>query len=423
MLRKKRVWYSWALLTILLLVFVQADATADYNGDARTDIAFYRPGSSWATVPVLFANGDGTWTDTNKSEPGWANQSGVFAVPGDYNQDGRSDIALYRPNSSWSTVPVLFANGDGTWTGTNKSAPAWANESGVIAVPGDYNQDGRRDIAFHRPGSSWSTVPVLFANGDGTWTATNKSEPGWANQPGVIAVPGDYNFDGRTDIALYRPNSTWTTVPVLFANGDGTWTGTNKSAPDWADQPGVVAVRGDYNLDGRTDIAFHRPGSTWSTVPVLFANGDGTWTGTNKSEPGWANQPGVIAVPGDYNQDGRGDIALYRPNSTWTTVPVLFANGDGTWTGTNKSAPGWANQQDVVAIRGDFNEDGRSDIAFHRPGSSWSTVPVLFANGDGSWNGTNKSAPDWADQPGTIAIVDADPISPFRVFLPIVTAP
>ncbi len=218
-----------------------------------------------------------------------------------------------------------------------------------------YNNDQFTDIVFHRPGSTWSTVPVLFAKGDGTWNSTNNSAPGWANQPGVIAIPGDFNTDGFTDIAFHRPGSSWSTVPVLFARGNGTWNSTNNSAPGWANQPGVIAIPGDFNTDGFTDIAFHRPGSSWSTVPVLFAKGDGTWNSTNNSAPGWANQPGVIAIPGDFNTDRFMDIAFYHPGSTWSTVPVLFAKGDGTWNSTNNSAPGWANQPSVIAIPSDFN--------------------------------------------------------------------
>src|SRR6266498_4130193 len=57
----------------------------------------------------------------------------------------------------------------------------------------------------------------------------------------------------------------------------------------------------DYNGDGRSDIAFHRPGSTWGSVPVLFGTGNGSWASANSAVPGWANQPGVVALPGDYN--------------------------------------------------------------------------------------------------------------------------
>lgn len=376
----------------------------DYNGDGRSDIAFHRPGGPWNTVPTLRANGNGTWQSTNAAAPSWANQPGVVSLPGDYNGDGRTDIAFHRPGSDWASVPVLLSNSNGTWNARNFAAPIWANQPGVIALLGDYNRDGRDDIAFHRPGGGWSSVPVLFARGDGSWTSTNAAVPIWANQSSVVAVPGDYNRDGRGDVAFLRPGSDWSSVPVLFANGNGTWSSANFAVPTWANQRGVVPIPGDFNRDGRGDIALHRPGGGWSSVPVLLANGNGSWSTSNFAVPSWANEFGAIALPGDYNNDGRTDVAFHKPWGSWSSVPVLFAAGNGSWGATNFGVPVWANQTGAVAVTGDYNRDGRSDIAFHRPGRDWNTVPILFANGNGTWGNTNAPAPTWANESGVRAV-------------------
>jgi hypothetical protein len=328
------------------------------------------------------------------------------ALAADFNYDGRADIAFHRPGSTWNTVPVLLSNGNGSFAARNYGAPSWANQPGVVAVPGDYNADGRTDIAFHRPGSTWNTVPVLLSNGDGSFAAKNYTAPGWANQPGVVAIPGDYNHDGRSDIAFHRPGGTWNTVPVLLSNGNGSFAAKNYTAPGWANQPGVVAIPGDYNHDGRSDIAFHRPGSTWNTVPVLLSYGNGAFAASNVSAPSWANQPGVVAVPADYNGDHRTDIAFHRPGSTWCSVPVLLSNGNGSFAAKNYTAPLTANQPGVAAMAGDYNNDGRSDIAFHRPGSSWTAVPVLLSNGNGSFAAKSYGVPSWANQAGVVAVTD-----------------
>ena len=370
----------------------------EYSADGLTDIAFYQPGSSWATIPVVLANGDGTWTSSNHRAPTWAHQSEVVGLVGDYNGDGLTDIAFHQPGSSWATIPVVLANGDGSWRPSNHRAPTWAHQSEVVGLVGDYNGDGLTDIAFHRPGSSWATIPVVLANGDGTWTPSNHRAPTWAHQSEVVGLVGDYNGDGLTDIAFHRPGSSWATIPVVLANGDGTWTSSNHRAPTWAHQSEVVGLVGDYNGDGLTDIAFHQPGSSWATIPVVLANGDGTWTPSNHRAPTWAHQSEVVGLVGDYNGDGLTDIAFHRPGSSWATIPVVLANGDGSWRPSNHRAPTWAHQSEVVGLVGDYNGDGLTDIAFHRPGSSWTMIPIAFATGDGSWTPSNHRAPTWAHQ-------------------------
>ena len=152
--------------------------------------------------------------------------------------------------------------------------------------------------------SGWGSIPIASLNSDGSCDITNGAAstfiPDWAHQPGVRVVPGDFNGNGLTDIALVRQTPGWHTIPIAFANGDGTWTITNGPAPqfiaDWAHQPGVQLITGDFNGNGRTDIALVRQTPGWHTIPIAFANGDGTWTVTNGAAP--SSSPTGPASPG-----------------------------------------------------------------------------------------------------------------------------
>lgn len=385
----------------------------DLDGDGRSDIAFHRPGGNWESVPALISQGDGGLTSTNNAAPSWANQPGVISLAGDYNGDGKSDIAFHRPGSDWESVPILFSKGDGSWSFHNygeqvksQSLPDWPNQPDVIALPGDYNGDGKTDIAFHRPCSSWESVPILFSQGNGNWTYHNygdqvksQSLPSWANQPGVKALPGDYDNDGKTDIAFHRPGSNWASVPVLLSEGNGSWSPNNYAAPSWANQSGTVAIAGDYDGDGKQDIAFHRPdyNSNWESVPVLFSQGNGRWRPANYPAPSWANRSYMVAVPGDYNGDGKTDIAFKAWNpmgaTDWVEVYVLCSQGNGSFRDEGRDyavLSGFYN--DVIALPGDYNNDGKTDIAFHHPGSN------------GHWTFTHNSVPTWFNKWGVIAI-------------------
>ena len=395
----------------ILVLTTSASAGTDYNGDGLDDIAFHRPGGGWGTVPVLFANGDGTWNPANYPVPSWAYQSDVIAISGDYDGDGLDDIAFQNPSGvgDWYSIPVLFANGNGTWHATNYPAGYGFHSYGVVPVVGDYNGDGRDDIAAHvLAESSQPTVlfSVHFSAGNGSWIESEGRVPAWVEGVGVVAIGGDYNGDGLDDIAFHKPGGDWDTVPVIFARGNGRWDAVREPPVwgyefYWAHGIGVVAVGGDYDGDGRDDIAFHQRATF---VPVIYANGNGTWNPIKQWLPDWAHLTGAIAIGGDYNGDGLADIAFHKPGGGWDTIPVLLANGDGTWNATNEPAPAWANELGVVAVGGDYNGDGRDDIAFHQPGGGWSTVPVVFANGDGTWTAVNSSAPSWAHQLGVKAV-------------------
>ena len=105
----------------------------------------------------------------------------------------------------------------------------------------------------------------------------------------------------------------------------------------------------------------------------------------------WAQAPGVTALSGDVNKDGRADIIL-TGGSGWNTVPVAFSRGDGSFRVTNEavaSVPGWAQGAGVKALAGDVNKNGRADIML-TGGSGWNTVPVAFSRGDGSFRVTNE---------------------------------
>jgi len=278
----------------------------------------------------------------------WSLQPHAMPVRGDFNRDGREDVAMVGPDW-WSTIPVALDNGDGTVEIKNEYSDfAFAAWNWITPVAGDYNGDGFTDIAavgdsFHIP----SGIPLALSNGDGTFNYVYNYLPQfqeWATNSGATPVGGDFNGDGFSDIALVG-GWGWSTIPIAFSNSDGTFSVRNLPVdfiPDWATWQNVQPVAGDFNGDGLGDIAL--TGSPdFGSIPIALSNGDDTFTVKNEDVPDFARAagtPDAVAVTGDYNRDGNTDIALVGMQG-WTKTPVAFSQGDGKFAVSNKETNLW----------------------------------------------------------------------------------
>ncbi|HKP97794.1 MAG TPA: FG-GAP-like repeat-containing protein [Fibrobacteria bacterium] len=388
----------------------------DVNGDGRTDVAL-TGGSGWATIPVAFSNGTGSFNVTNSfvaDFPSWAQSANVRRVYGDFNNDGYSDLALTGV-TGWGTVPVAFSNGNGTFNVTNFGVadfPSWAATPSAKLFTGDFNGDGYTDLALVGA-TGWNTIPVAMSLGNGGFSVVNGSVGpnfgGWASTAGVKILPGDYNGDGRTDFALTGPVG-WGSIPVAFSQGNGNFSVTNVGVadfPSWAATAGTKVLTGDYNADGLTDILV-TSGPGWGTAPVAYSTGSGSFSvannGVGPNFNSWAATAGVKVIAADLNGDARTDLALTGAQG-WASIPALFAQADGSWVTTNQAVagfPSFAATANANLILGDFNRNRFWDLAVTGP-TGWASLPVAFSVGSGFFSVTNAAISDfasWAATPG-----------------------
>ena len=349
----------------------------DFNGDRKTDV-FVNISSSPGPpnqALVFLGNGDGTFQATPKSSNGVV--ASVFAVAGDFNNDGNLDVVLTAATSSCSmsncNATLLLGNGDGTF----QSPATVFSAQGAIAAA-DANGDGKLDLV-----ANTGIVQIFLGNGDGTFSNGSNyaalirtlSGPVPSDQ---IAV-ADLNGDGKLDIVA--------TDTVLLGSGTGLFSGV----PIGVFSAFGVPVVGDFNNDGAPDVAALSVSVPTSSQLSILKN-----SGTSLLTPShtYTLQPHAYgAVTADVNGDGVLDLVVFAtPTSSQWGYSVLLGNGDGSF-----QAPIFYPQSIVGGLSPggsswfvvtDFNNDHVPDIALTMIGSSAATsnsLAILLGHGDGTF--------------------------------------
>ena len=321
-------------------------AIGDLNGDGRQDLAVANNGSN--NVSVLLGTGSGSFTAASGSPfSAGINSNPRSVAVGDFNGDGRQDLATANEGSN--NVSVLLGTGTGSFgAATNFSAGSLP----ISVAIGDLNGDGRQDLAVANNGSN--NVSVLLGTGSGSFQAATNFSAG-AN-PYSVAV-GDLDGDGKQDLAV--ANATSNTISVLLNTGISPLFPTTPTNFSAGSLPMSVAI-GDLNGDGKQDLA---TANYDSNVSVLLNTGSIPLFGA-ATPFGAGSSPRSVAV-GDLDGNGKQDLAVANYGSN--TVSVLLGTGSGSFQAATNFSAG-VNPY-LVAVS-DFNADGIPDLAVANYGSS-----------------------------------------------------
>jgi hypothetical protein len=297
-------------------------------------------------------------------------------VVGDFNGDGKPDIAV--ANSGSANISVLLGNGDGTFRS--------AMDSGAGQIPSalaaaDLDGDGHLDLAI---ADQAGAIIVMLGKGDGTFYLP-VAIPLDAS-PRSIAV-SDFNGDGKMDLAVGQFDVSTTTghVSILLGNGDGTFGSPVNFALAGAIPYGLVVT--DFNGDHNADIAAtsFSPG-----VSILLGNGDGTFQNVQSFSLPKGNSTYSLAVS-DFDHDGKPDLfvtnqkfCLSQP-CPFNGVAVLLGNGDGNFRSTSVPNDTAAYNKATISGVADFDGDGNPDLALSTWDGVTGSVLIVPGNGDGTF--------------------------------------
>ena len=319
---------------------------------------------------------------TTKSGP---MPSDIYAV--DVNNDGIPDLIgdaiqgsttcdPQNPNDCYSQTPSGFTVSIGVGDGTFRAPVAYKVSNTSTPPPpmafGDFNGDGKVDIAVAIPGAN--TVAVYLGNSDGTFQVPRDSTialPSGQVFASAPIVTADFNGDGKLDlIAVGAVPSTTTATPAVYAiEGDGS--GGFGAAQAIYTAPAGTAIGyialGDFDGDGNADVALTYTtarlgeGITSTVMHVLFGDGNLGFTDTTVF-----HASGFVDLSsGDLNGDGRTDLfAIDAPDNRLAT---FYGQTDRTFNSYFSSLPsgafgagpsGW----EAPLAMANFNDDGYMDL-------------------------------------------------------------
>ena len=333
-------------------------ATGDFDGDGHPDIAAGAPRDGVNAIPtagivnVIYGSPGGLTDEGNRffhqDSPGVANKSqsgdrfGSALAAGDFDGDGFDDLAVGVPGENlagagnaglvhvfWGSNGGLQASGDLLRQGVGGvpgSAQAGDNFGATLSA-GDFDGDGRADLAIGRPGKSISgrsdAGSVIVVPGSASGLDLNDSLNLHQDRKGVSNISevgdafgaslasGDLDGDGRDDLAVgsvgeaLGGKSSVGAVHVFFGGANG----LRPKRSDWIHQ-------GSPGISGSSQA-----GDDFGSALVF-----GELTGNGRAEL-------VIGVPGEdlggKNNAGRVIVIRGRSNRDLSTSTALYQGKKG----------------------------------------------------------------------------------------------
>jgi hypothetical protein len=336
------------------------------------------------TMPPAAPSGAEPIATSNAALPSFATRTPYYNGQGSYSVTvgplmGDAGIAIVAANSSSNTVSCYIPRSDGTLP--NRVDSLVTSAPRMVAM-GDFNEDGRTDIAVANRSSN---VTVYFGDGGcgfGVGTATTIALTGETAAQAIGAA----RLGSSTHWSVVAADRSGTTIDVAVGGGDG---GFAAVASYTGQLDPYQLVLKDVNGDGWIDLL--EAGEGDNMLGILFGASNQTFSAVQSTSI-LGNQPAAIAV-GDINSDGVPDIVLNDLASASNAggAEVLLGKYQSATNHFTTVAPSvyyafnGNNAQPQGVVVADLNGDGFLDVAssVSDDGYTLDGISVLSGNGRG----------------------------------------
>lgn len=359
-------------------------ALADMNGDGILDLI--SSNSSGQSVSVAFGIGDGTFQAETTFSTGV--YSPTVAV-GDLNNDGKPDVVLGGTNRM-----LVFMN-----TGNGMLAPAVTHtingsDTATDILVADFNGDGWNDVVLSGLGGGGG-IYTYINQGGGTFTGSPNYSVSNDMSVGRGIEMGDFNGDGRIDVAVLNESSPF--IRVRYNNGAGSFsTSASFAVPgigpvSWSNVSGFGV--GDLDRDGYDDIVYSR-GS--DGLHVRFGDASGSFAASISISLAHTTSVASVIIA-DFSGDGFLDILASNNN-------LILGQGTRTFTASNTPI-GISLESRFFGTHaiGDLNGDGTLDLAVGNSGTPY----VVLQNYEGTLAAAVLDLTTLSSAQSALAVIDA----------------